>query len=41
MVLQLPLPLQYDCGWYVVPEQETAGPHGVVAGCCWQPPFTQ
>jgi len=38
-VLQLPLPLQNDCCWYIPLAHETDGPHGVVIGCCWHTPF--
>lgn len=41
MVLQVPPPLQNDCGWYMPLMHATAGPHGVVVGCCWHDPFTQ
>ena len=39
--LQVPLPLQNDCGWNVVPVQETAAPQDVVVGCCWHAPLWQ
>jgi hypothetical protein len=32
--LQVPLPLQNDWGWYVLPVHETAVPHGIEVGCC-------
>ena len=39
--LQVPLPLQNDWGWYVLPVHETAVPHGIDVDCCWQAPETQ
>ena len=32
--LHVPLPLQNDGGWYVLPEHETAVPHGIEVDCC-------
>lgn len=39
--LQVPVPVQCDGGWYVVPEQDCAAPHAFEAGCCWHAPETQ
>jgi hypothetical protein len=36
--LQLPAPVQNDCGWNVVPVHEIAAPHVTVAAACVQPP---
>jgi hypothetical protein len=40
-VLQDPVPLQVDGGWYIPLAHPTAGPHGVVVGCCMHAPFKQ
>ena len=31
---QVPLPLQKDWAWYVLPVHETAVPHGIEVDCC-------
>jgi hypothetical protein len=38
-VTQLPVPLQWDGGWYVVPEHD-AEPQLTVLGCCAQAPLS-
>ena len=38
--LHVPVPEQVDGGWWVVPLHDSARPHDVDAGCCWQAPET-
>jgi hypothetical protein len=35
--LQVPVPVQVDAGWYVVPVHDTARPQEVLDDPCWQP----
>jgi hypothetical protein len=39
--LHVPLPVQCDSGWNVVPVHDTGAPHVTVAPACWQAPLTQ